>query len=237
MTRALIVEDDPQISELVEIHLKDLDFQIDTAFDGLDGLKKAIDNEYDLFILDIMLPRLDGQEICKKIRSYGNTNPIIMLTAKSEEIDRVLGLETGADDYIVKPFSVREFKARVKAIMRRSFPSHKIAVNDTQTFLEFEGLNIDSDKRIVYKKDKKIELTAKEFDLLLLLAENPGKAFNRQSILNAVWGIEFEGLEHTVNSHINRIRAKIEDSMTSPHYILTAWGYGYRFNEEVSIRK
>jgi DNA-binding response OmpR family regulator len=178
-----------------------------------------------------MLPSIDGIDICRKLRSQENQVSIIMLTAKSEEIDRVIGLETGADDYIVKPFSIREFKARVKTIMRRS----SVDILDITTYKKVRcgNLEIDVDRRIVEIKNERIELTPKEFELLLLLACNPGKSFTRQNLLNSVWGYDFRGFQHTVNSHINRLRAKIEEDMSKPQYILTSWGYGYRFNDQL----
>lgn len=230
MLKALIVEDDIQICDLLSIHLKDLHFEMDVYQDGFDGFQSAVNNKYDLILLDIMLPSMDGVEICRKIRAHDSETPIIMITSKSEEIDRVLGLETGADDYIIKPFSIREFQARVKAVMRRTTRTDDRKDHSEKVFT-YGSLTIDAEKRMVVQNKVRIDLTPKEFDLLALLAANPGKSFNRQSILNLVWGYEFEGFEHTVNSHINRIRAKIEEDMAKPKYIMTTWGYGYRFNE------
>jgi two-component system, OmpR family, alkaline phosphatase synthesis response regulator PhoP len=175
---------------------------------------------------------LDGIEICKMIRSAKINTPIIMITSKSEEIDRVIGLETGADDYIIKPFSIREFQARVKAVLRRSISDSSIQENSEKCYI-YNNLMIDVEKRICTKNDQRVDLAPKEFELLALLAANPGKSFNRQSILNLVWGYDFEGFQHTVNSHINRIRAKIEDDMANPNFVITSWGYGYRFNEDL----
>ena len=231
MKNILIIEDDPEIIKLLEIHLNDLIYTTAKAMDGAKGLKMAIENNYDLIILDITLPSLNGIEVCKKIRAEKNT-PIIMLTAKSEEIDRVLGLEIGADDYITKPFSIRELLARIKAVMRRSnIP--KSGEKDSSV-LSFEGLTIDIDKRKVLVNNTKIELSPKEFELLVLMANNPGRNYSRTELLNIIWGYNFNGYEHTVNSHINRLRAKIESDMTNPYYILTTWGVGYKFNEEIS---
>lgn len=233
MSKVLIIEDDREIVNLLEIHLKDLSLKVIKAYDGEDGLNKIITEQPDLIILDIMLPKMDGIEVCQRVRGKDITTPILMLTAKSEEIDRVLGLEMGADDYMTKPFSVREFIARVKAIFRRtklikdSLDEQKMAV------INFEGLSVDIEKRKVLVNDKKVELSPKEFELLVLLASNPGKSYNRSSLLNLIWGYEFEGYEHTVNSHINRLRAKIEPDMAEPKYILTTWGVGYKFNEEI----
>ncbi len=230
--RALVVEDDYQIGELLKIHLTDINIDSEIYRDGLDGYQAAISKSYDIILLDIMLPSMDGVEICKKVRIKNGDIPIIMITSKSEEIDRVIGLETGADDYIIKPFSIREFQARVKAVLRRSQSSEEYSGVSDKVF-SYDNLVVDTEKRICLKNGKRLELAPKEFDLLALLASNPGKSFNRASILNIVWGYEFEGFQHTVNSHINRIRAKIENDMASPQYILTTWGYGYRFNEDM----
>lgn len=231
MKDILIIEDDPEIVKLLEIHLTDLIYNVAKAFDGELGLKMALENDYNLILLDLTLPSMDGIEICKRIRAQKNT-PIIMLTAKSEEIDRVLGLEIGADDYITKPFSIRELLARVKAVIRRT-DSRKS--DDTPTSsISAEGLFIDIDKRKVLLDDQRIELSPKEFELLVLMASNPGRNYTRSELLNIIWGYNFEGYEHTVNSHINRLRAKIESDMANPTFILTTWGVGYKFNEDIA---
>ena len=234
MRKVLVVEDDRDIVDLLEIHLKDLDCELEKAYDGNSGLIKATAGSYDLMILDIMLPGIDGMEICRRLRGKDIQTPILMLTAKSEEIDKIIGLELGADDYMTKPFSVREFLARVKAIFRRQDMSKNknVAVEKQQVF-NFGDMMLDLDKRKVTIKEDRIELSPKEFDLLALLASNPGKSYSRSRILNLVWGYDFEGYEHTVNSHINRLRGKIEPDIQQPTYILTSWGVGYRFNEEL----
>lgn len=232
MKNVLIIEDDPNIVGLLEIHLKDLECTISKEYDGKEGLATALGGKFDLIILDVMLPGMEGLEVCRQIRARNNATPILMLTAKSEEIDKVLGLETGADDYLTKPFSVREFIARVKAIFRRTHLIQKSMQENSKTLLEFDPLKIDIDKRKVTIEEQRVELSPKEFELLTLLASNPGKSFSRQRILNLVWGYDFEGYEHTVNSHINRLRGKIEQNINEPKYILTTWGVGYRFNEE-----
>jgi DNA-binding response OmpR family regulator len=232
MKQILIIEDDPEIIKLLEIHLTDLIYTTSKALDGELGLKMALEKDYDLILLDLTLPSMDGVEICKRLREKKNT-PIIMLTAKSEEIDRVLGLEIGADDYITKPFSIRELLARVKAVLRR-VGSKKNEKQNTIS-ISFEGLSIDIDKRKVLLNDKRTELSPKEFELLVLMASNPGRNYTRTQLLNMIWGYNFEGYEHTVNSHINRLRAKIEDDMANPKYILTTWGVGYKFNEDLAI--
>ena len=230
MKHILIIEDDPEIIRLLEIHLTDLIYSTSKAMDGEEGLNMALKNDYDLILLDLTLPSMDGIEICKKLREEKNT-PVIMLTAKSEEIDRVLGLEIGADDYITKPFSIRELLARIKAVMRRT-DAKNIKQKDS-TSISVENLHIDIDKRKVILDDKKIDLSPKEFELLVLMASNPGRNYSRTELLNMIWGYNFEGYEHTVNSHINRLRAKIESNMANPVYILTTWGVGYKFNEDI----
>jgi len=234
MKKVLVVEDDHDIVDLLEIHLKDLNCELDKAYDGHVGMQKALEETYDLIILDIMLPGPDGMEILRRLRAKEIRTPVLMLTAKAEEIDKVLGLEMGADDYLTKPFSVREFIARVKAIFRRM---EMFEANLTQaqnsSLLKFGELSIDLDKRKVTIKESRVELSPKEFELLSLLASHPGKSYDRSRILNLVWGYDFEGYEHTVNSHINRLRGKIEPDIQNPTYILTSWGVGYRFNEEL----
>lgn len=231
----LIIEDDPEICELLTIHLHDLGCKVATILDGAAGFEAAKKQLHDLIILDIRLPSMDGIAICQKLRALEIITPIIMLTARSEEIDRILGLEVGADDYMTKPFSVREFIARVKAIFRRSqlIKSEIYQKKDVQKIV-FGELSIDIELRKVLLKDKRIDLSPKEFDLLVLMASNPGKSYNRSRLLNLIWGYDFEGYEHTVNSHINRLRAKIEPDMDTPKFILTTWGVGYKFNEELA---
>lgn len=232
MKQILIIEDDPEIIKLLEIHLTDLIYSTSKAMDGEVGLHMALENDYDLILLDLTLPTMDGVTICKKLREKKNT-PVIMLTAKSEEIDRVLGLEIGADDYITKPFSIRELLARVKAVMRRTDATK--TQNQNSVSISMEGISIDIDKRKVVLGDKRVDLSPKEFELLVLMASNPGRNYTRTELLNMIWGYNFEGYEHTVNSHINRLRAKIESDMANPTYILTTWGVGYKFNEDIAI--
>ncbi len=231
--KVLIIEDDTDIAGLVQMHLKDLGCLVDLAHDGEAGLEKALKNQYNLIILDLMLPGVDGLEICREVRSEKHYTPILMLTSRSEELDRVLGLEFGADDYLTKPFSIRELLARVKAIFRR-IEAVKDEVQGTgRKRMQYGDLVIDMEKRAVSLRSEKVELTAKEFDLLALFAKNPGKAYTRQSLLDLVWGYQFDGYDHTVNSHINRLRSKIEPDPANPKYILTVWGVGYRFTDEV----
>jgi len=233
MKKVLVIEDDKEIVELLQIHLKDLDCKVEKAYNGKNGHQMAINDIYDLIILDVMLPELDGIEVCRRLRAKKNYTPILMLTAKSEEIDKILGLETGADDYLTKPFSIREFTSRVKAILRRVHLIKENFTDDTKKVLKINELLVDGDKRKVTVAGEYINLTPKEFELLWLMASHPGRSYSREQLLNLVWGLEFSGYEHTVNSHINRLRAKIESDVNKPKFILTTWGIGYRFNDEI----
>jgi DNA-binding response OmpR family regulator len=230
--KILIIEDDPHVADLVLINLKDLGYDLDWVADGLSGLEKVQAQEYDLVILDLMLPKLDGIEVCKRIRAENRYTPILMLTAKSEELDKVLGLELGADDYLTKPFSVRELAARIKALFRRiEADKEKAGDSSKRKELAYDELMISLEKRKVTLSSQPVELTAKEFDLLALFASHPGRAYTRQELLDLVWGHQFDGYDHTVNSHINRLRSKIEKNPSDPKYIQTVWGVGYRFVE------
>ncbi len=233
MNKVLIIEDDLQIIELLKIHLADLSCEMMSARNGKEALELASKNAFDLLILDLMLPGMNGMEICRRLRMSGNNTPIIILSAKSEEIDKVLGLETGADDYLTKPFSIREFIARVKVIFRRKEDAGEELNRPNRMQIKFGELELDLDKRKITLNNARVELSPKEFDLLSLLASNPGKSYSRKRLLNLVWGYDFDGYEHTVNSHINRLRGKIETDISNPKYILTTWGIGYRFNEEL----
>lgn len=231
MKKVLVVEDDLNISQLIQIHLRDLGYQIQVANNGKTGYDLASSGAFDLMILDIMLPEMDGLSICQKLRALDNFTPILMITAKSEEIDKVMGLESGADDYITKPFKIREFIARVKAIMRRQ-DQFVLLSNRNEDAVRFENLEIDEKRRKVLLNQKRIDLTPKEFDLLMLLAKSPGRSYSRSELLELIWGYDFSGYEHTVNAHINRLRSKIEVDANNPNFILTTWGIGYRFNDE-----
>lgn len=234
--KILIVEDDPNIGDVIEIHVKDLGYGLERAMDGETGLKKALKRDYPLIILDLMLPKLDGLEVCKRIRAEKKFTPILMLTARSFEVDKVLGLELGADDYITKPFSVRELIARIKAIFRRvEAEKEKNQIQAEETELQFGELLIDLAKHKVTVNGKAVELTAKEFDLLTLFAQNPGRIYKRENLLDLVWGYQYSGYDHTVNSHINRLRNKIEKDPANPRFIKTLWGVGYRFSEAGEI--
>ena len=229
--KILVVEDNRDLARLLELHLHDLAYDVDLAFDGDAGWAQIISTNYDLIILDLMLPGMDGLEICRRIRTETAYTPILMLTSKSAELDRVLGLEMGADDYVTKPFSIRELMARVKAIFRRIDELKSERQPHKQTIIHAGEMAIDPEKRTVSLKNNTIDLTAKEFDLLLHFAQNAGKVFTRSRLLDEVWGYGHDGYEHTVNSHINRLRAKIEKNPAQPVYILTVWGVGYKFAE------
>ena len=235
MTRkVLVVEDNPDIAKLVSLHLKDLDCEVALAADGLRGLDEARARRYDLIILDLMLPGMDGLELCRRLRGETDYTPILMLTAKSSEVDRVVGLEIGADDYLTKPFSISELLARVKAIFRR-VDALGAGRPPAPKRLNLGAMAIDVEKRTVTVTGRAIDLTAKEFDLLLQFAEHPGRVYSRQQLLDLVWGTGHMGYEHTVNSHINRLRGKIEDNPAEPEYVLTVWGVGYKFNDRLAV--
>jgi DNA-binding response OmpR family regulator len=229
--RILVVEDDLDIAHLVEMHLKDLGAEVTLAHDGNVALELATKKAFDLIILDLMLPGIDGLEICRRLRSRTNYTPILMLTARSADVDRIVGLELGADDYLTKPFNVRELIARVKALLRRVDALSKPESDAPASLLEFGDLVIDVDKRKVTLRGEEVELTAKEFDLLLQFARNPGRVYTRAQLLDLVWGYGHDGYEHTVNSHINRLRSKIESDQSKPSWILTVWGVGYKFTD------
>jgi DNA-binding response OmpR family regulator len=229
--KILVVEDDRDIAHLLELHLKDLCFDVVISGDGESGWRLASEDNFDLIILDLMLPNLDGLEVCRRLRNASVHTPILMLTAKSSELDRVLGLELGADDYLTKPFSLTELQARVKAILRRVELSSR-TLSDTQSeTIAVSDLVIEPSRRTVAIAGNDVELTATEFDLLLHFARNPGRVYSRTQLLDIVWGYGHDGYEHTVNSHINRLRKKIEKDPANADYILTVWGVGYKFIE------
>jgi len=235
--RILLVEDEQDIAELVALHLDDLCDEFVVAQDGYEGMRLATTGDWALTILDLRLPGPDGLEICRAIRRERPFQPILMLTSKSAELDRVLGLETGADDYLTKPFSVLELVARVRAIFRRIKNIQQAAQTETEARQEISagGLTISPSRREVMLGNRQIDLTAREFDLLDYFARNPGRVFRRADLLDKVWGYGHEGYEHTVNSHINRLRAKIERDPSNPEMIVTVWGVGYKFSGQVPV--
>ena len=229
MQKVLVVDDEPQILDVVTKYLVRDGFQVAMARDGESALAAFNANKPDLVVLDLMLPKVDGLEVFRRLRTVSAV-PVIMLTAKGEEADRIVGLELGADDYITKPFSPRELSARVKAVLRRATTG---TVLDTGERVLVRGdLRIDPRARAVLVQDKEVELTGKEFDLLWFLASHPGQVFTRAQLLDHVWGYEFFGDSSTVTVHIRRLREKIERDPANPHYLSTVWGVGYKFEKE-----
>jgi len=232
--RILVVEDNLDLAELVRMHLRDAGYAVEPCSDGRSALQRLQAAPFDMVILDLMLPGMDGLELCRRLRAQPNYLPILMLTAKSSELDRVLGLEVGADDYVTKPFSIRELLARVKALFRRVDAMAETPAESTEV-LRSNGLVIDPARRQVRLDGAEVHLTGREFDLLLHFASHPGRVYSRAQLLDLVWGYGHEGYEHTVNSHINRLRAKIEHTPAQPRYILTVWGVGYKFAEGANV--
>lgn len=229
MTRTvLIIEDNPGIGELVRMQVSDLGMQAILIDRGDQGLERFRQGGIDLVILDLMLPGLDGLAVCREIRASPGYVPVLMLTAKSSELDRVLGLEMGADDYLTKPFSVAELAARIKALFRRIDALSAQPEPDADQ-VAVDGLRVDPVRRRAFVADQEVDLTAREFDLLWHFARHPGRVFSRAQLLDAVWGYNHEGYEHTVNTHINRLRNKIEADPAEPRFVQTVWGVGYRF--------
>lgn len=230
MKNILLIEDDPEIVKLLNLHFDGSQYNLTACNTGNKAIEKFLNEEFHLIILDITLPDLNGLEICKMVREKNSHTPILMLTCHGEESDKVLALELGADDYVTKPFGILELMARVKALLRRAEQNLFRDPHQNKEIL-YKNITIDSDKRKASVKGKRLDLTPKEFDLLLLLASHPGKTFSRQELLERVWGYVFSGYEHTITSHINRLRIKIESDLNHPEYILTSWGTGYRFSE------
>lgn len=236
--RFLVVEDERDLAELISMQLSDMNAIVNQCHRGDDALTLALNQHWDLIVLDLSLPAIDGLDICREIRSKGLTTPILMLTSRSTELDRVLGLELGADDYLCKPFSTLEFKARAKALLRRSAHSQLAEVTQSDsgsTDCHIYELYVNRVHRKVIVSGAPVELTAKEFDLLWHFVSRPGQVFRRSELLDSVWGYGHDGYEHTVNSHINRLRAKIETNPSQPKYLLTVWGVGYKFVEHSSF--
>lgn len=232
--RFLIVEDSSEVAELVSQHLADLARELVVVRDGTEALRAAQHTRFDLIVLDLMLPGLSGLEICRSLRAAGDTTPILILTARATELDRIVGLEYGADDYVIKPFSVLELVARVKAILRRIGTLHAAGVDRERRAVRFGDFVLEPRSRELLRGEERISLTAKEFDLLYLLADNPGRVYSRSQLLDLVWGYAEGVYEHTVNSHINRLRAKIEADPSAPAVIETVWGVGYRLSPRLA---
>jgi len=231
MRNVLVVEDQQEIANLIRLHLEDLPCTVELAYDGLSGLAAAQKKNFDLIVLDLMLPGLDGLEVCRRLRARPPYTPIMMVTAKGSEFDRVLGLELGADDYLTKPFSIRELVARVKALFRRLESLHADVAHDANEPISLGELEIDVGKREVRRGKELVNLTTKEFDLLLHFVRNPGRVYTRLQLLDTVWGYGYDGYEHNVNCHINRLRGKIENDPARPQVVLTVRGVGYKLGD------
>lgn len=231
--KILVIEDDLDLSGILEDQLKDAGYTVTVTNNGADGLQLAAKQEHDLIVLDLMLPEIDGLEVCRQIRAMPGYTPILMLTALSSEIDKVVGLEMGADDYMTKPFSLRELIARIKSILRREESMQADTREEEPETLQRGDLIIDLGKRRVTRSGTPIELTGKEFDLLVHFARKPGRVYSRQQLLDQVWGYGFEGYAYTVNTHINKLRSKLEPDRDDPRYIQTVWGVGYRFSDDL----
>lgn len=224
--RVLVVDDEKLIVKGIRFSLEQDGMEVDCAYDGEEALALVSENSYDIILLDVMLPKLDGFQVCQQIREFSEV-PIIMLTAKGDDMDKILGLEYGADDYITKPFNILEVKARIKAIMRRT--NRKIPMEESAKVIVSGALRMDCESRSVMNNELEVNLTAKEFDLLELLMLNPNKVYSREKLLNLVWGYEYPGDARTVDVHIRRLREKIEKKPSDPRYVCTKWGVGYYF--------
>ncbi|OLE54085.1 MAG: hypothetical protein AUG51_09590 [Acidobacteria bacterium 13_1_20CM_3_53_8] len=231
-TNLLVIEDDDKISEMITEHFSRAGYSVKTAADGLAGVQAALNEHPDVIVLDLMLPKLDGLAVCREVREKAPYIPILMLTAKDDVVDKVLGLEMGADDYITKPFALRELEARIKSVLRRARTASSVEASGDEAPIVRGKLRIDPAKREVTVGDRQVELTPKEFDLLRLFASNPGRVFPRKYLLEKIWDYSYEGYDRTIDSHINRLRAKIEDNPENPQMVLTVWGIGYKFSDE-----
>ncbi len=225
----LVIEDEQDLASLLVLHLSELPAQVEVAGDGALGLEMALSRHWDVIVLDLRLPKLGGLDLCRELRARNHSVPILMLTARSGELDRVLGLELGADDYLTKPFSVLELQARIKALLRRAAHASRSDDGSSPVCCEAGHLKIDREQRRAWLAGDEITLTPREFDLLWHFASHPGRVFTRAELLATVWGYGHDGYDHTVNSHINRLRAKLGDERTEANYIHTVWGVGYRF--------
>jgi DNA-binding response OmpR family regulator len=228
--RILLVDDEQPIQTLLSFPLQRDGYEVVQASDGREALARFSEQQFDLVVLDLMLPRMDGLEVCKRLRADGSTVPIIMLTAKSEEIDKVLGLELGADDYITKPFSMREFRSRVKAALRRAGMASP--ENDDEQPIVVRGLRIDPTKRTVVRDGDTVATTFVEFEILTALARTPGRVFTRDMLLARVWGDSAYRDPRTIDVHIRHLREKIEADPKEPEYLFTVRGVGYRFRDD-----
>jgi two-component system alkaline phosphatase synthesis response regulator PhoP len=228
----LVVEDDENISTAIREYFTRAGYEVRTAEDGVAGVQAALHDRPDAVVLDLMLPKMDGLAVCRELREKAPSLPILMLTAKDDVVDKVLGLEMGADDYITKPFSLRELEARLKSVLRRAQVASRTESTGDEAPIMRGKLRIDPSKREVSVGDRLVELTPKEFELLRLFASNPGRVFPRKYLLEKIWDYSYEGYDRTIDSHINRLRAKIEDNPENPQMVLTVWGIGYKFSDD-----
>ena len=229
----LVIEDDENISTAIGEYFSRAGYAVTTAEDGVAGVQTALNNRPDAIVLDLMLPKMDGLAVCRELREKAPYIPILMLTAKDDVVDKVLGLEMGADDYITKPFSLRELEARIKSVLRRVQAAARTESSGDEAPVVRGKLRIDPAKREVTVGDRQVELTPKEFELLRLVAYNPGRVFPRKYLPEKIWDYSYEGYDRTIDSHINRLRAKIEDNPENPQMVLTVWGIGYKFSDEM----
>ena len=228
--KILVVDDEKLLVKGIKFNLENEGYTVECCYDGATAVQMAAQGSYDLIILDLMMPGLDGLEACQRIRQT-STVPIIMLTARSEDADKLLGFESGADDYITKPFNILELKARIRALLRRAGITASQPGGQTGHILEHKGLTLDTEKRTAYKRGERVDLTAREFDLAELFLRSPGRVFSRDSLLDLVWGYDYQGDARTVDVHIRRLREKLEDNPASPSLIITKWGVGYYLAE------
>ena len=226
--KVLVVDDEKLIVKGIRFSLEQDDMEVDCAYDGEEALEKIKNNKYDIILLDVMLPKMEGFEVCQTVREFSDV-PIVMLTAKGDDMDKILGLEYGADDYITKPFNILEVKARIKAIMRRTSGFNQQRADET--IIAKGDLKLDCDSRRLYILDKEVNLTAKEFDMLEILVKNENKVYSRENLLHMVWGNDYPGDVRTVDVHVRRLREKIEKSPSEPKYVHTKWGVGYYYNQ------
>ena len=223
--KILVVDDEKVIVKGIKFNLENEGYEVDVAYDGAEAVEKAKQTEYDLVILDVMMPKMDGLEACMHIRQFSNV-PVIFLSAKTDDMDKLMGFENGGDDYVTKPFNILELKARVRALLRRSQSGKNEREESRVTIGE---ITIDSDERNTYKDGKVIDLTAREFDIVELMMHNPGRVYSRENLLNLIWGSDYTGDIRTVDVHMRRLREKLEDNPAQPEYVLTKWGVGYYF--------
>ena len=231
MPKILVVDDEKVLVKGIKFNLENEGYQVEVGYDGEEAVEQARTGQFDLIILDLMMPKIDGLQACMKIREFSNV-PVIMLTARGEDADKIIGFECGADDYITKPFNILELKARVRALLRRAGQTAQKEKNANR--LERGAIALDVDQRAAWKNGQRVDLTAKEFDLIELFLRNPGRVYSRENLLNLVWGYEYIGEFRTVDVHVRRLREKLEPDPANPEYILTKWGVGYYFSSQTN---